>query len=177
MLVRSALLRRYPNAVIYLTPAQQGGTHVRTPSEDPASEKQPVFACSMQPDIAFFGFDVTADQATGADGGAGYYVVIQEHPTEPRFGLHTGVSAGNVSYLPVGTAPPKDQPTNGLTWGRNGAHMAGIVRRIPFRLAIHASLFLPPAPASTPGSAPPPVTKQPPVIISDPNPLPNQPIS
>jgi hypothetical protein len=179
MLLRSALLRRYPNAVIYLAPAQQGGSHARTPSEDPSLEKQPVFACSMQPDIAFFGFDVTADQATGADGGSGYYVVIQEHPTEPRFGLHPGVSAGNVSHVPVGTAPPKDQPTNGLIWGRNAAHMGGIVRRIPFRLAIHASLFLPAAPA--PMSSPPPVMmppiKRPPVILSDPDPLPSNPIS
>ena len=116
---------------------------VRTPSEDPADEKLPVFACSMQPDIAFFGFDVTAEQATGEDGGAGYYVVIQEHPTEPRFGLHTGVSVGNVSHVPVGTAAPANQPLNGLAWGRNSAHMAGIVRRLPVRLAIHASLFLP----------------------------------
>jgi hypothetical protein len=158
------------------------------PGENPASEKQPVFACSMQPDIAFFGFDVTVDQATGADGGSGYYVIIQEHPTEPRFGLHPGVSAGNVSHVPVGTAPPKDQPTNGLTWGRNAAHMAGIVRRIPFRLAIHASLFLSSAPTSTSNTPPvttfppvtsPPVTKplltKPPVIISDPDPLPADP--
>ena len=133
----------------------------------------------MQPDIAFFGFDVTADQATGADGGPGYYVVIQEHPTEPRFGLHPGVSAGNVSHVPVGTAPPKDQPTNGLIWGRNAAHMGGIVRRIPFLFAIHASLFLPAAPA--PMSSPPPVMmppiKRPPVILSDPDPLPSNPIS
>jgi hypothetical protein len=150
MLVRSALLRRYPNAVIYLTPAQQGGSHVRTPNEDPSLEKQPLFACSMPPDIAFFGFDVTADEATGADGGPGYYVVIQEHPTEPRFGLHPGVSAGAVTHVPVGAAPPAGQPTIGLAWGRNAAHMAGIIRRVPFRLAIHASLFLPPAPPAAP---------------------------
>jgi hypothetical protein len=62
--------------------------------------------------------------------------------------------------------------------------MAGIVRRIPFRLAIHASLFLPAAPAAASSSPPvmsPPVTRppvpKPPVIISDPDPLPNNPIS
>src|SRR5262249_41925261 len=156
MLLRSALLRRYPNAVIYLTPALQGGSHVRTPNEDPSLEKQPLFACSMPPDVAFFGFDVTADEATGAGGGPRDYGVIQEHPTEPRFGLHPGVSAGAVSYIPVGAAPPTGQPTSGLAWGRNAAHMAGIVRRIPFRLAIHASLFLPPPPAAAPSQ---PATK------------------
>lgn len=165
MLVRSALLRRYPNAVIYLTPAQQGGSHTRTPSENPADEKLPVFACSMQPDIAFFGFDVTADQATGADGGSGYYVVIQEHPTEPRFGLHDGVSVGSASHVAVGADAPTGQPLNNLVWGRNAAHMAGIVRRLPSRLAIHASLFLPAA--ANPQTQPKPGP--------NPNPLPTNP--
>ena len=154
MLIRSALLRRYPNAVIYLTPAVQTAGGPRTPSEDAAIEKQPIFACSMQPDVAFFGFDVSADQATGADGGLGYYVVIQEHPTEPRFGLHAGVSIGVATHVAIGTAAPANQPLNNSVWGRNGAHMAGITRRLPVRLAIHASQFLPPAPAATNATPP-----------------------
>ena len=58
---------------------------VRTPSEDPQVEKPPVFAGSMQPDINFMGFDIPADQVVGG-GVGGYYLVIQQHPTEPRFG-------------------------------------------------------------------------------------------
>jgi hypothetical protein len=142
MLLRSALLRRYPNAVIYLAPAQQGGSHARTPSEDPSLEKQPVFACSMQPDIAFFGFDVTADQATGADGGSGYYVVIQEHPTEPRFGLDVGTPGGSGTHVRVADGPPAGIASTTLTWGRNAAHVAGMLRRRPFRVAIHASMLV-----------------------------------
>ena len=79
MLMRSALLRRYPNAVIYLTPGVMtgpGGT--RVPSEDVATEKLPVFAGSMQPDITFFGFDVTADQAVGT--GTGRIRLLRRHP-------------------------------------------------------------------------------------------------
>ena len=64
MLLRSALLRRYPNAVIYLTPAVVTGG-VRTPSEDPQVEKPPVFAGAMQPDINFLGFDIPAEQVVG----------------------------------------------------------------------------------------------------------------
>ncbi len=102
MLMRSALLRRYPNAVIYLTPAVLTDG-ARAPSETPVDEKLPVFAGAMQPDINFFGFDVTADEVSGSGGGhaGGYYLVIQQHPTEPRFGLDTGVSAGNASHLSI----------------------------------------------------------------------------
>jgi hypothetical protein len=129
MLLRSALLRRYPNALIYLTRARQSGG-ARTPSEAPADERQPIFAGAMRPDVAYFGFDVTATEASGADGGPGWYVVIQEHPTEPRFGPPAGVSLGTASHLVVGAS------------ARNAAYAAAITRRPPVRLAIHASQFL-----------------------------------
>ena len=93
MLMRSSLLRRYPNAVIYATPAiVANGT--RTPSLVEADELMPAFRGSMQPDLSFFGFDITTDAATGKGGTPGYYIVIQEHPTEPRFGLDAGTPAG-----------------------------------------------------------------------------------
>jgi hypothetical protein len=145
MLMRSSLLRRYPNALIYLAraikPDPQAPT--RRPSEEPAQEKQPVFAGRMQPDISFFGFDVTPDQAVGTAGDPGYYVVIQQHPTEPRFGLGTDVSVGSASHLSIAAGVPAhlQVPAN-LVWGRSAAHMAGITRRRPVRLAIHASQFL-----------------------------------
>ena len=146
MLLRSPLLRRYPNAVIYLTPAvvTAGG---RAPSEVPEDEKLPTFAGSMQPDINFLGFDIPADEVVSG-GVGGYYLVIQQHPTEPRFGLHTGASAGNISHLSISAGAPAGQPLNGLEWGSNAAHMAGITRRLPVRLAIHASQFLSPTAAT-----------------------------
>ena len=142
MLLRSPLLRRYPNAVIYLTPAVVTAG-VRTPSELSEDEKLPVFAGSMPPDINFMGFNIPADEVVGG-GVGGYYLVIQQHPTEPRFGLHSGVSAGNTSHLSVSAGVPAGQPLNGLQWGLNSAHMAGITRRLPVRLAIHTSQFLAP---------------------------------
>jgi hypothetical protein len=149
MLLRSSLLRRYPNAVIYLTPAVV--THgVRAPSVATQDEKLPIFAGSMQPDITFMGFDVTADDVASSSSGhgSGYYLVIQQHPTEPRFGLHTGVSPGTASHLSIGAGAPAGQPLNGRKWGLNAAHMAGILRRLPVRLAIHTSQFLTPSEAS-----------------------------
>jgi hypothetical protein len=143
MLMRSALLRRYPNAILYLTPALASGGG-RTPSLDPADEKLPVFSGAAEPDINFVGFDVPADQvANGSpDHPQGYYLVIQQHPTEPRFGLPVGAPIGSAAHLTIAAGPPAGLPLNGLRWGLNAAHMAGILRRLPVRLAIHASQFL-----------------------------------
>jgi hypothetical protein len=142
MLMRSALLRRYPNAILYLTPAVASGSG-RTPSLDPADEKLPVFTGSAEPDINFVGFDVPADQVAGgaADHPQGYYLVIQQHPTEPRFGLPEGTAVGSAGHLTIAAGPPAGLSLNGLQWGLNAAHMAGILRRLPVRLAIHASQF------------------------------------
>ena len=143
MLMRSALLRRYPNAIIYATPARVTNG-VRAPSADPDDEVQPAFRGSMQPDISFFGFDFSTGAATGADGSAGHYIVIQEHPTEPRFGLDVGTHAcsrrdpSRARQRPAGGLPVSPP----LQWGRNSAHMAGITRQLPVRIAIHASQFI-----------------------------------
>lgn len=148
MLLRSSLLQRYPNAVIYLTPAIKTGTApdplALVPDEDPAHEKRPLFSGSLPPDASFFGFPVSPQAATGEDGGLGHYVVIQEHPTEPRFGLDVGIALGNASHLAVGANPPAGLPLNGRVWGKNAAEMAGITRRLAVRLAIHASLLIAP---------------------------------
>jgi hypothetical protein len=143
MLLRSALLRRYPNALIYLARVvNDPATSKRVPTEDVANEKQPVFNGSVQPDINFFGFAVTPDQAVGSATDPGYYVVIQQHPTEPRFGIDASVSVGTASHLSIAAGKPAQVPLPPrLTWGFNGAHMAGITRRRPVRLAIHASNF------------------------------------
>jgi hypothetical protein len=136
LLLRSSLLRRYPNAVIYLTPAVAG-----TPTNPPPADVFPIFNGSMEPDVTFVGFPLTPAAAIGAGGHPGYFVVIQEHPTEPRFGLDAAVTAalGTKSHLPIGTQAPAGVPLKGKTWGRNSAHMAEITRRLPVRITIHAS--------------------------------------
>jgi hypothetical protein len=135
LLLRSSLLRRYPNAIIYLTPALTGT------SGTPPPDIFPIFNGTMEPDINFVGFPVTPATATGSGSHLGYFVVIQEHPTEPRFGLDAAVTTalGNKSYLAVGTQAPAGVPLKGRTWGKNSAHMAEITRRLPVRITIHAS--------------------------------------
>ena len=134
LLIRSSLLRRYPNALIYLTPALTG-----TSATAPPPDIFPIFNGAMQPDVNFFGFPMSPATAIGDSSNPGYFVVIQEHPTEPRFGLNVSTSLGNASHLAIGTQAPAGVPLNGHTWGKNSAHMAAITRRLPVRIAIHAS--------------------------------------
>ena len=135
LLLRSSLLRRYPNAIIYLTPAVIG-------TATPRPDIYPIFNGAMEPDINFAGFPISPGQAIGGRGNPGYYVVIQEHPTEPRFGLEAPVTTALLAtktHLAIGAQPPAGVPLKGRTWGRNSAHMADITRRLPVRITIHAS--------------------------------------
>ena len=108
LVIRGELLKKYPTAVIYahrarwqpsndeidntlerrlveLTPAQEAN-----PPRDIV--KTPLYQAQVAPDIYFFGFDLTAEEAKGDDGtqpgdDPGWFFVIKERPGEPRFGL------------------------------------------------------------------------------------------
>jgi hypothetical protein len=89
LLVRGELLRRYPNAIIYACHAQWGGEgQPRTLSD---AEMYPLFRGTMDPDVTFFGFDLTEDAARGGDqaqgGDPGWFFIFQQAPSEPRFGM------------------------------------------------------------------------------------------
>ncbi len=58
LLIRGELLRRYPNTVVLAIPASGPGT----PSSDDTLVKPAIFAGSLEPDVAFFGFDLTDDR-------------------------------------------------------------------------------------------------------------------
>jgi hypothetical protein len=141
MLVRGALLQRHPNALICLVPAVTVDG-VRKPVTDPAADRRPVFDGELSADTRYFGFDITPEQASA---GEGYYLVIQQHPTEPRFGLHPSAAQPSASHLLATAAAPAGQPLGGHAWGHNAAHMAEILRRKPLRLAIHLSRFFTPS--------------------------------
>lgn len=145
MLMRSALLRRYPNAAIFAVRAVVVDGS-RRPSADAADRVLPAFTGSMPPDVSFFGFDLKSSEVAGRDGSPGWYLVIQEHPTEPRFGLdvgsvvpgagsHIDIDAGVPSGLAVASAPT-------LRWGQNAAHQAALLRQLPVRIAIHGAQLL-----------------------------------
>ena len=80
LLVRGELIRRYPNVVVYAAQAVAGAAG-RQPG---AAETQPMFFARVGEDIALFGFDI---DPAAARGDPGWFFVLQEHPSEPRFGL------------------------------------------------------------------------------------------
>jgi hypothetical protein len=83
VVLRGELLRRFPRATIVLVKAASpGGKRVPGPVDTTAS--LPVFSGRLDPDVMFLGFDISAEVTRGDPG---YYVVFQEQPTEPCFGL------------------------------------------------------------------------------------------
>ena len=167
LLIRGELLRRYPNTVIYAVRAVEtsGG---RDLSASPDDERHPLFRGTLQPDVTFVGFDLSSDEVVT---GPGWFFVLQQQPTEPRFGLDeapylegkTGVpelvtwndlnwahlapneaSLKELGFVSVGkfNLVPTSQ-VNGV-WGQNSAHMAYITRQLPVRVAIHATELLQP---------------------------------
>ena len=138
LVIRGELLKRYPNAVIYAQRAawrNSAGELILAPNAsntiDPAKErdlrplsaaeqanpprtilKTPLYEAKVDPDIHFFGFDLTACEAQGGTGkpdvaveakcaeegitwdDPGWFFVIKERPGEPRFGLDIGDEPG-----------------------------------------------------------------------------------
>ncbi|MFN8499164.1 MAG: hypothetical protein U0641_15045 [Anaerolineae bacterium] len=159
LLLRGELLRRYPNAVIYAVAAatENGG---RVLSSAPDAERHPLFRGTLEPDVTFLGFDLTKEQAL-AD--PGWFFVIQQQPTEPRFGMdaadfsqplpplqtwddlswrhlaNTEAALEALSYASIKTPLPDIDKAK---WGRNGAHQAYITLQHPLRIAIHATELL-----------------------------------
>ena len=134
LLVRSILFRRYPTALVYAVPAVPVGNG-RQPGPI-EQEVHPLFRGSLQPDVTFFGFDLDADVATG---NPGWYFVIQQQPTEPRFGFDVDIAFGEATQVPLAAPPAGHTIPSGTTWAFNSAHMAQITRQQPVRVAIHAS--------------------------------------
>src|SRR5581483_10319941 len=81
LLLRGELLRRYPNAIISAVQAKAGPNNTRVLT---TTELFPIFRGTIDPDMVFFGFALSSTAATT---GAGWYFVLAEHPTEPRFGF------------------------------------------------------------------------------------------
>ena len=104
LLVRGELFRRYPNAVIYAAKATGAVTNPKLTTV----ERYPLFRGSAPPDVAFFGFDLTAAVARGTDPDPGWFFVIQQQPGEPDFGLDMPKD--------INPQPPRVTDWNQLTW-------------------------------------------------------------
>jgi len=105
--VRSELLRRYPDAIVYATRAGE--------------ERHPIFTGGFALDVRYFGFDI------GVNDIATWSIVIQEHPSAPRFGVEVGTDNGTTTHVP----PPKE----------NAALTAHQTRQMPVRVTIPATVL------------------------------------
>jgi hypothetical protein len=122
LLVRGDLLRRYPNTIVYAARARwiDGGLReIQDPASDAtdaevaAIQQWPLFSGRLDPDGTFFGFRLTAAQVKGSatpPGDPGWYFVLQEHSSEPRFGLDEA-DPGQVGVPVAGV------DWNNLSWG------------------------------------------------------------
>jgi hypothetical protein len=155
LLLRGELLRRYPNAVVYAVQAVLQGEKL-TLSTAPQAERHPLFRGTLQPDVTFLGFDLTREQALD---GLGYFFVIQQQPTEPRFGLDEAdftqplpplTTWNNLSWRHLADTREALQALSHASiravlpdvdkakWSKNAAHQAYITMQRPVRIALHA---------------------------------------
>lgn len=116
LIVRGEVLRRYQTTAIYAVEAvprrgpdgrpvvDEDGNEIPAPGPN---ERYPEFRGWLDPDIAYLGFRLGIEEARG-DGGLGWFFVIQEQPTAPRFGLDEPDDG-------VGAPPPATWA--GLHWG------------------------------------------------------------
>jgi hypothetical protein len=113
LVIRGELLKRYPTAVIFAQHARWAMTNGRidptlprsldalTPEEEATPPRtklrSPLYEAKADPDIYFFGFDLTITEAKGQSGDnagddPGWFFVIKQRPGEPRFGLEVSRS-------------------------------------------------------------------------------------
>ena len=119
--MRGELLKKYPNTIIYAQRAhiyrdrngvadpstRRSSSKPTTEAEMKAEMRFPIFRAEIDPDIRFFGFDLTIEEARGAanpqlpDDDWGWYFMIQEVPGEPRFGMDVRFSPDDDSTTPI----------------------------------------------------------------------------
>jgi hypothetical protein len=124
LVIRGELLKRYPTAVIYAQAAEwerlpngdidrvkeRKLVELTTAEEaDPPRSKirTPLYEAKLEPDIYFFGFDLTVPAGRGGSGeqpadSAGWFFVIKERPGEPRFGFDETSDARIIVYNDLG---------------------------------------------------------------------------
>ena len=131
------------------------------PSTAPQDEQPPLFRGTLQPDVTFLGFDLTKPEALAE---LGYFFVIQQQPTEPRFGLDEAdfttplsppATWNDLSWRHLASTPEALQALSHASirtvlpdidkakWNKNAAHQAYITLQRPVRIAIHARDMLP----------------------------------
>lgn len=99
LVIKGALLRRYPDTVIYAVKARWTADGTAREELPGGERRAPIFSGSLGRGLVYLGFALTEDEALGtvdADGApmptgdAGWFFVFEEPPIGPRFGLDVG---------------------------------------------------------------------------------------
>jgi hypothetical protein len=123
LVIRGELLKKYPTAVVYAHKAEwtkndSNQIDVNEPRSlanaaegdkekpDPKFVRTPLYSAKVDPDIYFFGFDLSVKDARGetrpeapTSENAGWFFVIKERPGEPRFGFDIPAADGTSNEL------------------------------------------------------------------------------
>jgi hypothetical protein len=173
LLLRAELLRRYPNLVVYAARAKWNANSSR--DIDDTNEQQPAFQGRLSAGVGFWGFDLTVSAVRGGTkpgDDPGWFFILQEAPTEPRFGLEPAgtfgtpptdwpelawsdlapdaTTLGAITYIDLGAALPSSTVIDPLhaEWhtgdGARASDLAYITYRVPVRVAVHGSTMIPP---------------------------------
>jgi hypothetical protein len=168
LVIRGDLLKRYPNSAVYAIRAEN--RKLASQEQLPNNRKDPIFRGLLYPDAMFFGFDLTLEEAREGTQTSpeGWYFVIQEQPSEPRFGLDVEDirkpfrqqidSWDNLSWnsivdseaalkqlvnIDIEANKPVTAASIDVKWGENSPNMACILIQKRTRVAIHAQDMLP----------------------------------
>lgn len=147
--LRSELVQRYPDTIVYLAPAVSvAGVEGRRPILD--RPEHPSFAGRLEPDVWFFGFAVPPEQLDR------YLVVLEEPDRGPRFYPPTraqgaGYAVTPIEYTPDGQAEKGTELTDLV----DGAQLAAATYARPIRAVLDTRALLT-VPSEPFGSVPPP---------------------
>jgi hypothetical protein len=178
LVLRAEVLRRYPNMVVYAVKAEWTADGRRAVPATNAEELLPDFLGTLGVGAGFWGFRLDVDKARGASsqdaGDAGWYFALQEHPSEPRFGLEPATSAFATAVTSWPTTRWSDLAADAIAlagldyidltatlpivssvvdpkqaaWhasdGARASDLAYVTYREPTRLLVHASRMIPP---------------------------------
>ncbi|MDT5189746.1 MAG: hypothetical protein QOI28_1997 [Mycobacterium sp.] len=107
LVVRGELLKKYPNTVVSAQPAKwqpkSDGTPDKTKErvlDETVTPIFPLYEARVEPDIYFFGFDLTAKVARGddtVDTKPGWFFRIEEVPGDARFGFDISRDSGAIN--------------------------------------------------------------------------------
>ena len=133
LLVRGDVIRRYPNVVVYATTAAAAG------GLDDTKHRYPSFQGVLSGDVAYYGFDLDATfNEQSVRGTPGWFFILQEHPSEPRFRQSIAVQASGVANAELADFVRAAESVPGAA-----AELAFRAYDVPLRVAFRGKDLLP----------------------------------